>query len=239
MSSTTRRRKLPWEQNPDWWKGDNSKESRSFSTMSRQDVSHVYNPARNTFVDLLKPNDLEIPYLISEGKIKPYAIVTFSRVKPEVQNEDIKLSFRPRLEEVTVACSPIYDLAQYGKVHCIGVGRFSDNQFKPLIEDDMADRTVSREHGLIFLKKEGNENIVCYRDVGTKMDVQGHFDYAGKRSGSTNGTWVNDCTNIRNIVLEPWPQDEYLSLGEKIGNTHRFKLRYQLAPSDNDIKLSG
>lgn len=238
MSSTTRK-KSPWEQNPDWWKGD-SKESKSFSSMRREDVSHVYDPKRNTFVDLIKANDLEIPFFASEGKIKPYAFVTFTRVQPELQKDsDIQLSYRKSLEEVTVACSPLYDLSQYGKVHCIGIGRFSDNQFKPLIENEKTDRQVSREHGLIFLKKEGNENIVCYRDVGTKMDAQGHVDFAGKRSGSTNGTWMSDRTCIRNIVLEPWPQDEILSLGEKIGNTHRFKLCYQLAPSDNDIKLSG
>ncbi len=213
----------PWEEDPSKWK---EKESHSFSTMPLKNVSRLTERNRASVLDLLTVNDVELPQLIAEGKVKPHAIVTYSRVEWEVDESRVV----PKRDTI-LAKSNLYDLTSYGKTHCIGIGRFMENLFRPVTADEeRIDRLVSREHGLVMLLKDNKgKPCVHYHDIGTQ------------HKGSTNGTYINDVFPLHNVV-HPWPQKDYLSMGNfRIFdgvNVRNFRVRYKLA-GESDVQRSG
>ncbi len=204
----------PWEEDPDKWKQE------SLSSFPSEKLNQLSRPW-DSICDLLTVNDVEIPQLLAEGKLKPQATVTFSRVKYTPES-----GVFVQTGEQEIARAHLYDLAPYGKTHCIGVGRRPENFFQPKIDEQYWDRTVSGRHGIISLLKEHNNFKVYYRDIGSALD------------GSSNGTWQGDTLKISNTIV-PWLQDTYLSLGIAIKNkdgkyVRMFRLRYQLCTEAKD-----
>lgn len=212
----------PWEEDPSKWK---EKESNSFSTMPLKNVSRLTERNRASVLDLLTVNDVELPQLIAEGRVKPYALVTFSRVEWEVEGDKVV----PK-KETLLAKSNLYDLAPYGKTHCLGIGRYEENIFKPYIHDKHPDGLVSREHGLVMLLRDNKgKPCVHYHDIGTQ------------HKGSTNGTYVNDIFPLHNVV-HPWPHNDYMSMGNyrvfENKDVRSFRVRYKLS-GESDVQRSG
>ncbi len=202
----------PWEQDPDKWKG--KPEHHSFSTMRSKDVGRLTERNRKSVLDLLTINDVELPQLIAEGKVKPKTVVTYSRVEWGVEGNKVV-----PVSETILARANLYDLSQWGKTHCIGVGRYQENLFKPCTNENGVDRLISREHGLVLLIKDGKRKPgMHYHDIGTQ------------HKGSTNGSYLNDNFGVHNLVM-PWEEGDYISMGNyrilENKNVRNFRLRYK------------
>ena len=120
--------------------------------------------------------------------------------------------------DVTMRVS-LYALTDVSRVDVLTFGRHPSQDIQIL------DAMVSREHGLVILA--GHIPLFC--DYGTLID--------GKHAGSTNGTYLNGASLIRDTMIS-WLPGYELMLGQQYSDRegfplHSIKLTYELHPPGN------
>jgi len=122
-----------------------------------------------------------------------------------------------------VHTASLYEMSDAARVDVLRIGR------QPGQDVELLDRCVSREHGLIIYA----DGLPLFCDYGTLHD--------GSHTGSTNGTYLDGVTRIRDAMIT-WMPAQALMLGTTSGPrnlTFRYKVTYDLlgftSPPDTDV----
>jgi hypothetical protein len=195
-----------------------------YSFINLRDAGILEDPRTNTLREHLGSADPRVADFIAKNN--PLGTVRLISVAPALADE-YNLT-KSGLIELTIAESPIYDLSPIGQVMRVTVGRYLENLLGPMCVFGLeSDRTVSREHGAVFVK----DGTIFYRDIGTH------------HTGSTNGTQVNSQTEIVNKTIV-WKPGDYLGIGCTVSDvaqssdddTEVFKLRFVPASSGKAVE---